>query len=104
MNNTNVTNQDNVSSKDISNKDKVYTWIKYLCVHHNVPGLKNIPVMVSREYIANKFKLSIRQITRILTSLEEENKIYRHKLYNSVYIYSITPIDASNDMIVRIRP
>ena len=99
MNNTNVTNQDNVSSKD-----KVYTWIKYLCVHHNVPGIKNIPVMVSREYIANKFKLSIRQITRILTSLEKENKIYTHKLYNSVYIYSITPIDTSNDMIARIRP
>lgn len=91
----------NVDSK--STKDRIYDWVYYMCTHHNIPQIKDIPVMFTREYLANRYNISNRQIERILLSLVEEKKLYRYKIYNNIYIYSITPKDITKDVFVRVR-
>lgn len=93
--------QDNTN---VTTKIRVYNWIYYLCTHHNSKELKDIPVIVTRECVTTKFGISMRQAIRILNSLVEENKIYRYKLYNNIYMYSITPQDITHDLFVRVRP
>lgn len=95
MSNTDVANK--------STKDRIYNWIYYLCTHHNIYQVKDIPVTFTREYVATKFTISIRQVERILKTLKEEGKIYRYKIYNNIYVYSITPQDITRDILVRVR-
>lgn len=95
-----------------STKDKIYKWIKYLCTHHalkdyevnNTKPFECIPIMLTRECVATKFGISIRQVERHLKSLEEEKLIYRNKVYNNLCIYSLTPIVLTSDLFVRVRP
>ena len=91
------------SNNNVSIKTRVYEWIEYLCTHHKL-GVPDIPVMFTRECVSTKFSISVRQTTRVLESLVEEKKIYRNKLYNNIYIYSLKPIKLDRDILVRVRP
>jgi hypothetical protein len=92
------------NNQDVTIKTRIYNWIEYLCTHHNFNQVKDIPVMFTRECVTSKFGISTRQAIRHLKSLEEEGKIYRYKIYNNIYIYSIKPLDVTKDLFVRVRP
>lgn len=90
--------------QDVTMKTRIYNWIEYLCTHHNISQVKDIPVTFTREYVSSKFGISIRQVMRHLKNLEEEGKIYRYKIYNNITIYSLRPLDITKDLFVRVRP
>lgn len=92
-----------MDNTNVTMKSRIYNWIHYLCTHHNSKEFKEVPVMFTREYVASKFGISIRQVVRHLKSLEDEKLIYRYKIYNNIYIYSLKPIDMSRDIFVRVR-
>lgn len=96
--------QDNTNVAIKSTKDRVYEWIKFLCTNHKFNQIQDVPIMLTREYVANRYSISIRQVERILKNLEEEGKIYRYKIYNNITIYSLRPLDINHDLFVRIRP
>lgn len=83
-------------------KTNIYTWIKYMCTNNKLNI--TVPVMFALTTIQEKFNISDRQAKRIMKSLEEEGKIYRIKVYNNITLYSISPIDTSGDLFVRVRP
>ena len=91
------------NNANVHTKTRVYNWIEYLCTHHNFNQVKYIPVIITRQHVSSKFNISMRQATRILNALVEEKKIYVYKKYNSIFIYSLVPIDINNDIFVRIR-
>ena len=97
--------QDNVMlNSNVTLKDRVYNWIEYLCTHHNINQVKDIPVMVTTNHVSLKFSISNRQSIRILNTLVEEKRIYRYKIYNKLCIYSLRPLDITHDLFVRVRP
>ena len=91
-------------NEDVTLKTRIYNWIKYLCTSCNLQEVKDIPVMITVTHVTLKFGMSKRQAIRILDSLIEDKLIYKHKIYNKLNIYSISPIDMSHDVLVRIRP
>lgn len=101
MQETNVTLNPN---ENVTLKSRVYNWIKYLCTHHNITQVKDIPVMININHVTIKFGISKRHAIRILDTLIEEKYIYRYKIYNKLCIYSITPLDITSDVLVRVRP
>ena len=105
-------NDNTMSLQNSDTKTRIYNWIKYLCTHHalkdyeanNTKPFEHIPIMLTRECVATKFGISIRQVERHLKSLEEDKLIYRNKVYNNLCIYSLTPIVLTSDLFVRVRP
>lgn len=89
-----------------SNKQAIYDYIYKLATQYpkNLVGFDSVPISITREHVAVKFNLSIRQVERILAQLEDEKKIYRYKLFGNINIYSLIPIDMTHDIFVRFRP
>ncbi len=89
------------------NTKRVYKFIEYLCITCKAYDDKNnqlscLPVMLTKKDIANKLCLSEKTVERSITTLIRHRAIYRYN-YNNNYIYSLTPLDMSNDMLIRIR-
>ena len=64
--------------------------------------VNNIPVLIDRQNIANKFNISIRTVIRSLNELVDNNHIYRYE-YNRLYIYSINKLNPNQDVLARIK-
>lgn len=89
-----------------SNKQAIYDYIYKLATTYpkNLIGYQSVPVSITREHVAVKYNISIRQVERILAQLEEEGKIYRYKLFGNINVYSLIPIDITHDIFIRFRP
>ena len=89
-------------------QERVYKFIKYLCSScllqdANNNKLDNLPVLLTRQAIADKLSLSSKTVERALEWLIANNYIYREE-FNRSYIYNIKPIDITNhDFLCRIR-
>lgn len=106
MNNRNKSKPVLKTHNAVSNKQALYDYIYKLATHYpkNLVGFNSVPVSFTREHVAVKFGISVRQVERLLAQLEDEGKIYRYKLYGNINIYSLIPIDMTHDIFVRFRP
>ena len=89
------------------NTERVYKFINSLCTTCNAYDNKNnklscLPVMLTKKDIADKLCLSEKTVERSIGMLIRHHNIYRYE-YNNSYIYSLQPLDMSNDMLIRIR-
>lgn len=82
-------------------KDNIFTWLEDITL---APSGKHFPVMFKREEVATRFNISIRQVERHMNSFVKDNKLFRYKLYNNIYVYSFTPLDMSKPMYIRVTP
>lgn len=86
---------------------RVYDFINYLCssclLHDdNNHKLDNLPVLLTRQAIANKLCLSNKTVERALEYLITNKYIYRIEFGNN-YIYNTKPININHDFLCRVR-
>ena len=84
-------------------QQRIYDYIKFLsygCKLLNPPI--GIPVILTKKNIADKLNLNPMTVKRNLEYLIENKHIYIYKI-NTSYIYSLSEIDITKDMFIRLR-
>lgn len=88
-------------------QERIYNFIKWLCSSCKLSDpsgrqLDNLPVLLTRQAIANKLCLSEKTVQRNLDWLITNNYIYKIE-FNHSYIYNIKPINVNHDFLCRLR-
>jgi predicted HTH transcriptional regulator len=89
-------------------QQRIFNYINHLtssCVLMAPSGdvITNMPVLLTRQQIADKLCLSEKTIERHIDYLLENKYIYRVSIGVSNYIYNTIPINNNSDYICRIK-
>lgn len=89
-------------------QQRIFNFINHLCnscilMSPSGDVITNMPVLLTRQQIADKLSLSEKTVQRGLDFLLTNKYIYRLEIGAKLYIYNIIPVNNINDFICRVR-